>query len=94
MHTRSLFLIILVSYYENIPDHVLDKLPDLNIVERSIEELGSCIEDIQVVLEAADDIFDGSFLATMSADALMKVGFGKWAISLKYMDINQIIDMI
>ena len=77
MHTRGLFLLIIVSYYENIPDHVLDKLPDLNIVERSIEELGSCVEDIQVILEAADEILDGSFLATMSADALMKVSFGE-----------------
>ena len=77
MHTRGLFLLIIVSYYENIPDHILDKLPDLNIVERSIEELGSCVEDIKVILEAADEILDGSFLATMSADALMKVSFGE-----------------
>ena len=78
MHTRGLFLLIIVSYYENIPDHVLDKLPDLNIVERSIEELGSCVEDIEVILEVTDEILDGSFLATMSADALMKVSFGEW----------------
>ena len=89
MHTRGLFLLIIVSYYENIPDHVLDKLPDLNIVERSIEELGSCVEDIEVILEVTDEILDGSFLATMSADALMKVSFGEWLFYT--FDIYQII---
>ena len=76
VHTRILYQLIVITFYENVPENKIEEL-NLNPAEGFLQELESCAAQIQDILEVADEFFDGNFIAIISADALKKVGFGE-----------------
>ena len=73
-----MFTLILVTYYSNIPKDVLDKLPNLDPVERSKKEIAASDIAVKSICEAANDALGGVFMAAFTSDPSWDLGLSKY----------------
>ena len=76
MYTRFLYTLILVTYYNNICD-ILGIPINLDIVSEVLEEISLSITAVCSICEAANDAFNGFFMAALISDPAWKLGLRK-----------------
>ena len=79
-HARQVFTLILVTYYSNIPQDVLDKLPNFDPVERSIKEMEASDISVKSICEAANDALGGFFMADFTSDSSWNLKLSKFLL--------------
>ena len=77
-HARQVFTLILVTYYSNIPKDVLDKLPNLDPVERSKKEIVASDIAVKSICEAANDALSDFFMAAFTSDPSWPIRLSKF----------------
>ena len=79
IHARTLFMVIMVTYYENIPDHTLDKHPDMKVVEKAEKVINSYNQQIEEICDIVQEVWRFA-LPAMTRDPEWEFDVGKFIV--------------
>ena len=69
LHSRTLYMLILTTYYANITELVFHENPNLVPEEQILTEIEQCESDIEEIEKAADSVVGGCFMAIINSKA-------------------------
>ena len=78
MYARLLYSLILVTYYNSIPQDILKNNSSLDLVSEVLEEILDCMTAVQSICEAANDAFSRFFMAAFTSDPAWDLGLRKF----------------
>ena len=77
LYARLLFCLTLVTYYNNIPQDILENDSSLNPVSEVLEELYGSMTAIESICKAANVAFSKFFMAALTSDPAWNLGLRK-----------------
>ena len=77
LHTRSLYLDILVAYYENVPERVMADVPNYNPCDNVLDEIEYAEKSVRVINAAANQVLDGFFMPAFTSDPARNLDLSK-----------------
>ena len=78
MYARLLYSLILVTYYNNIPQDILENESSLDPVSEVLEEILGCMTAIESICKAANVAFSRFFMAALKSDPAWNLGLSKF----------------
>ena len=85
MYARLLYSLILVTYYNNIPQDILENYSSLNPVSEVLEEICGSMTAVQSICKAANHAFGEVFMAALTSDPAWKLGLRKFFVNFLVM---------
>ena len=68
LYARLLYSLTLLTYYNNIPQEILENNSSLNPVIEVLEEVFGCITAVHSICEAVNHAFSKFFMAALTSD--------------------------
>ena len=78
MYARFLYSFILVAYYINIPQDILENDSDLDLVSEVLQKIGGSLTAVYGICEAANNAFNGFFMGALRSDPEMNLALSKF----------------
>ena len=79
LYARLLYSLILVNYFNNIPQDMMEK--NLNPVSEVLEEIDGCMRAVHSICKAAADAFSGFFVADLTSDPTLNLALRKFNLN-------------
>jgi hypothetical protein len=77
LFARFLYSLILVIYYNNVSQDFLENNSSLDPVSEVLEEIFGCMTAVHSICKAANDAFNGLFMAALTSDPSWNLGLRK-----------------
>ena len=77
MFARLLYSLILVTYYNKIPQNILGNNSNLDPISEVLKEIVGCMTAVNSICEAANHAFSGFFMAALTSDLDWNLGLSK-----------------
>ena len=77
LYARLLHSLILVTYYNNTPQDALGNTSNLDPVSEVLKEMGGLMTDVHSICKAANDAFNGFFMAALTSKSAWNLGLRK-----------------
>ena len=77
LYARLLYSLTLVTYYNNIPQDILENESSLDPVSEFLKELDDSMASIESICKAANVAFSRFFMAALTSDTAWNLGLRK-----------------
>ena len=78
LNTRFLYSLILVAYYNNSSQHILENTSNLDPVSEVLEEISRCLTAVHSICKAANEAFSEFFMAALTSNPAWDLALSKF----------------